>query len=177
MDSLPQSNKSIEYLKEIERNIVLLKENTLANCNVVSDQSDKIKCMDKNAEQLNYNIKVGKWYLNLIDSTFGKVYEKFNNLPKLPSYKKTTNKKPTNLKIFYNFTKQQTNKIEQDTEFNNTLERISNNLSDLKDIHTEMGNEIKYQNEMLDEIDDITENNQGIVYSNIIKVKKIIRKL
>ena len=92
------SNKSKEYLKNIEKELNILKENSLINAEEVNKQSEIISKINNDAEDINYNVKLSKWYLNLIDSTFGRIYEKLNKLPMLkkksiekPSLNKTKN--------------------------------------------------------------------------------------
>ena len=161
--------KSKEYLKEIEKELNTLKEQSVINCEVVGQQDKQINKIDNNSEKINYNVKVSKWYLNLIDSTFSKIYEKMYKLPKLVRNSNILHKKEKNKVI------EQINNIDNKKE--ELYDSIIQDLDEIGDIHRVIGAELSEQNKILDEINNTNECSKDILYSNTIKAKKIIRKL
>ena len=67
MDSKQEINK---YWEDIKKELAILKEKSLKNANIVSEQSDKLGQIDYNNKIIDHNVKLSKWLLNLIDSTF-----------------------------------------------------------------------------------------------------------
>jgi len=161
MDSKQEINK---YWEDIKKELAILKEKSLKNANIVSEQSDKLGQIDYNNKIIDHNVKLSKWLLNLIDSTFGKIYQKINSVPKKEKkskdYSLQTKVKSKSLSPIPN-------------KFNNSPESdIINDLEEIKLIHNAMGEEIDNQNMVLENINNKSENISDNLESNIRHCKK-----
>jgi hypothetical protein len=159
-----QQSKIEQYWKDIEKEISILKENSLKNADIVSHQSDKINQIDYNNKIIDHNVKLSKWLLNLVDSTFGKIYQKLNAVPK----------KEKKIKLDLHIKK---NSLNQNINYPivNSQYNVINDLKEIKSIHNAMGEEIDKQNCALENINDKTENISDNLENNIRHCKKIIR--
>ena len=162
MDSKQEIDK---YWEDIKKEVAILKEKSLKNADIVSGQSDKLGQIDYNNKIIDHNVKLSKWLLNLIDSTFGKIYQKIHSVPRkekknyiLRSSSKSMSLSPTLTKL--------NNHPESD---------ILDELEEIKLIHNAMGEEIDKQNMVLENINNKTENISDNLENNIRHCKKITR--
>ena len=160
---MDQQKKINQYWKEINREIAVLKENSLKNADVVSNQSDKLDQIDYNNKIIDHNVKLSKWLLNLIDSTFGKIYQKIHSMPKK---EKNVLKSSSNINSLNRYSTSDKNSIS---------ESVINDLEEIKSIHKAIGNEIDKQNLALENINNKTNDISDNLENNIRHCKKIIR--
>ena len=179
MDS--QSNKSQIYLEKIQQELAILKDNTLANCETTVQQSEKIYSMENKSKQIHTNVKVSRWYLNLINATFGKLYSKIHKIPEL-KFKRSKKKMEPNK----NNKSRKNNKIHKNSVTNMTnvtsnkqpiYDSISNTLNEVHEMNIVINNEISKHNELLGNITNVTENSTDLLVSNIHKAKRMIKKI
>ena len=158
-----QQKKINDYWNEINKEIAVLKENSLKNADIISNQSDKLGQIDYNNKVIDHNVKLSKWLLNLIDSTFGKIYQKLHSIPK-----KEKNLSNTQLNI---------NSLNRNliSNINHSSDSVINDLEEIKLIHKAMGEEIDKQNIALENINDKTDTISDNLEDNIRHCKKIIR--
>ena len=149
-----------KYWKDIEKEISILKDTSLENANLIGQQSEKIIKLDYNTNIIDHNVKLSKWLLNLIDSTFGKLYQKIKKEP----IKEKTNKKDISLNSNY-----------LPKKYNLNQSNIEKDLEEIKEIHLAMNSELDKQNDTLEKINIKTDNVSDQLEYNLKKCKKIIR--
>lgn len=161
---MDKQSKIEQCWKDIEKEINILKENSLKNADIINNQSDKVNQIDYNNKIIDHNVKLSKWLLNLVDSTFGKIYQKLNTVPK----KEKKNKLDSHIK---------NSSLSQNIK--NTIvdlqSNVINDLEEIKSIHIAIGEEIDKQSIFLETINDDTENISDNLESNIRHCNKIIR--
>jgi len=161
---MDEQSKIEQCWKDIEKEINILKENSLKNADIINNQSDKVNQIDYNNKIIDHNVKLSKWLLNLVDSTFGKIYQKLNTVPK----KEKKNKLDSHIKN--SSLSQHIKKTIVDLQSN-----VINDLEEIKSIHIAIGEEIDKQSIFLETINDDTENISDNLESNIRHCNKIIR--
>lgn len=152
--------KTIEnYWLEIEKELKILKDTSLSNADIISDQTEKILQIDSNNKVIDHNVKLSGWLLNLINSTFGKIYQKIHSEPikdkKNPVFKNNT----LSLKS---------------KKYSSNL-NIINDIEEIKSIHMAISDELDCQNNYLDSINDTSDNISNNLENNLRLAKKIIR--
>jgi hypothetical protein len=162
---LMNNQKDIEkYWKEIEKEVNILKETSLTNAQVLDQQTDTITTVNTNSEVIEHNVKLSKWLLHMINSTFSKVYQTIHREPKtlVKGKIKTKNK----------------NIIKSTLKSNHqNRDNIINTLNDIKTIHVAIGEELDNQNDYLENINDKNDNIVNTLNNNNRLAKKILRDL
>uniref|UniRef100_A0A6C0EJ99 t-SNARE coiled-coil homology domain-containing protein n=1 Tax=viral metagenome TaxID=1070528 RepID=A0A6C0EJ99_9ZZZZ len=78
-------NVKEEILKELEE----LNNQSLINSHILYNQSNTIETINNSLVSVEKEVKISKWYLNLINATFGKVYKTFHNPIIVDKYRNT----------------------------------------------------------------------------------------
>ena len=120
---------------------------------------------------MNENLKVSAWYLNLIDSTFGKIYKKTSSKPIIDNqiiYKSLS--RDNNLS-------KNNNELDFDKKNDSDIDNIIlNQLKEIKEINSTIDQELTKQNETLLELNNNIDLNQSIIDKNITKIKQLFKK-
>ena len=174
-----ESKNSKKYLEQIEKELEILKDSTLANCETIHCQSEQMVIMDNKSKEIQNNVKVGKWYLNLIDATFGKLYSKMHKIPRI-KYSNNSHKIVCKNQTYHknkNFNTNSSYVVETNNLNDDPLNSICKTLEEIKEINVQINQEIGKQNLFLDDITNTTENSTDQLYKNIEKTRKIIHRI
>ena len=175
-----KKNKSIEdneqcnkLLDDILKELEVAKSQGCEIANNLNSQTAKLNSTTSNVQSIDHEMDVASWHLDYIRSTFGKVYKKFNKHPiknKAKSVLKllTLKSKIVQLRVDNTLEHSQNDKISK-------LDNISNVLKELHNISVLNGNELDKHNAILDYNNDMVESVDDKMYSNRIKIKKILK--
>ena len=157
------SQKDIEkYWEEIEQEVILLKEISLSNAAILDNQTYNITKVKNNSDVIEHNVKLSKWLLHMINSTFSKVYQTIHREPINKEHVKRKKK----------------NKLDSSLiSYNQDRENIVNNLNDIKTIHVAIGEELDNQNDYLENINNKNNSIIDTQNNNNRLIKKILRDL
>ena len=162
-----------ELLKEIEREVETLLDNSITNASEVAQQTDKLENIAYNSEEVSHQQNISNWHLNYIASTFGKIYKNINEYP----FKKTTSKILKQLQLKSNVIRHdiKTTQNFETVPEKCTLDRISNKLVKVKNIADETNNELSKHNAILDYTHNIVDNATDKMEINTRKIHKILK--
>ena len=165
--------------KEILQELNELNKVSKINSNIVYNQNTTIKNIDLSSKTMNETLKVSAWYLNLIDSTFGKIYKTpssipifdKNNLIISKSLSKDNNLSKNSNEL--NLDKEDLIHKKPDLNLDNI---ILNQLKEIKEINSNIDRELTKQNETLLELNNNIDLNQTVIKKNITKIKQLFKK-
>ena len=157
--------------KEILQELIELNKVSKINSNIVYNQNTTIKNIELSSKSMNENLKVSAWYLNLIDSTFGKIYKKTCNISMLDNQIISKSLSKDN-----NLSKN-SNELDLDKKLDLDIDNIIlNQLKEIKEINSNIDQELTKQNETLLELNNNIDLNQTIIEKNIAKIKQLFKK-
>ena len=153
-----------EILKELEE----VNNQSLVNSEILHKQSTTIETIGNSLETIEKDIYISKWYLNLINATFVKVYKTFHNTTILKKNK--SNKKPLPL-LSKNTQSKKNIDIYSSSSIDNEIYR---KLTDIKDINITMSKELDNNLIKLYELNSKITNSQFSISDNITTIKKML---
>ena len=157
--------------KEILQELNELNKVSKINSNIVYNQNTTIKNIELSSKTINENLRVSNWHLNIIDSTFGKIYKNPSNKSVLDnpiiskSLSKDNNEPDINKESFIY------KKADLDID-----RIILKQLKEIKEISSNIDHELTKQNETLLELNNNLDLNQTTIEKNIAKIKQLFKK-
>ena len=160
--------------KKILQELNELNKVSKINSNIVYNQNTTIKNIKVSSKTMNEKLKVSAWYLNVIDATFGKIYNKpiIDNQIISKSLSITNHLLKNNNELDLN-KKDLIHKHNVDTNIDDI---ILNQLKEIKEINSNIDHELTKQNETLLELNNNLDLNQTIIKKNIAKIKQLFKK-
>jgi hypothetical protein len=167
-----------EILKELEE----VNNQSLVNSEILHKQSTTIETIGNSLETIEKDLHLSKWYLNLINATFGKVYKTFHNTTILKKNKSNIKPFPPlskNISSKNILSKNTSSKKNIDIYSSHSIDNSIDNeiyrkLTNIKDINITMSKELDDNLIKLDELNSTITNSQFSISDNITTIKKMI---
>ena len=172
---MEEDKKIDDLLSKIEKELIELKDNSLNVADMLNEQTGKLENISENNENISYQTDVSKWYIKYISATFGKIYSKLYRYPIRKNAKNIYNVLSLKKDII-NCNLKDTNKPEYVKE-NTKIDRILNNLEEVKSISKNCGDELDKQNALLDYNRTLVDNSSDKIERNNRDIKKLLLKL
>ena len=175
-------NVKEEILKELEE----LNNQSLINSHILYNQSNTIETINNSLVSVEKEVKISKWYLNLINATFGKVYKTFHNPIIVDKYRNTKD----SLCLYFGkgpnkegHNEEGPNKEGHNEEGPNSKgpnskgqinDTIYSKIREIKDINKTISKELDNHINKLDELDLTQTHCQFGISNNITKIAKML---